>query len=116
MNKPDDNATLDAERLAALSALQARDISSQRVLAATLGLSLGKTNFLLKALLAKGQTKAESFRRSDNKLAYLYVLTPSGVAERARLTRLFLRRKEQEYERLRAEIAGLRHEIEKIDR
>ena len=85
--------------------------ASQRSLALALGISLGKTNFLLRELLKKGLVKAENFRRSDNKLAYLYLLTPSGVVAKARLTQVYLQRKEAEYERLQQEIALLRSEV-----
>ena len=87
--------------------------ASQRSLALALGISLGKTNFLLRELLKKGLVKAENFRRSDNKLAYLYLLTPSGVVAKARLTQVYLQRKEAEYERLQQEIAMLRTEVHK---
>ncbi len=86
---------------------------SQRSLALALGISLGKTNFLLRALLDKGLVKAENFRRSDNKMAYLYLLTPNGVVAKARLTQRYLQRKEQEYALLQAEIAKLRSEVMK---
>ena len=84
---------------------------SQRQLAVRLGVSLGKTNFLIKALLEKGLIKAGNFRRTENKLEYLYLLTPKGVGEKLRLTRAFLIRKEAEYEALRAEILALKREI-----
>ena len=84
---------------------------SQRQLAARLGISLGKTNFLIKALLEKGLIKAGNFSRAKNKLAYLYLLTPKGVGVKLRLTRAFLIRKEVEYEALRAEILDLKREI-----
>lgn len=84
---------------------------SQRQLAVALGASLGKTHYLLKALLEKGWVKAQNFRRSDHKLGYLYVLTPQGVSYRMQLTQLFLRRKEQEYEALRRQIVLLREEL-----
>lgn len=84
---------------------------SQRQLAVRLGISLGKTNFLIKALLEKGLIKAGNFRRAENKLEYLYLLTPKGVGEKLRLTRAFLIRKEAEYEALRAEILALKREI-----
>lgn len=84
---------------------------SQRQLAVALGASLGKTDYLLKALLEKGWVKARNFRRSDRKLGYLYVLTPQGVSYRMQLTQLFLRRKEQEYEALRRQIVLLREEL-----
>jgi MarR family transcriptional regulator, temperature-dependent positive regulator of motility len=84
---------------------------SQRELSAALGISLGKTHYLLKALLTKGWVKAKNFQRSDKKLRYLYVLTPTGVRHRVELTQSFLARKEQEYESLKAEILQLREEV-----
>jgi EPS-associated MarR family transcriptional regulator len=88
---------------------------SQRELARELGVSLGKTHYLLKALLQKGLVKANNFRRSDNKLAYAYFLTPPGIAAKLELTRAFLRYKEAEYELVRDEINRLRQEL-RIDR
>lgn len=84
---------------------------SQRQLAALLGISLGKTNYLLQALLGKGLLKVRNFRRSDNKLGYAYLLTPKGAAEKIRLTRAFLSRKELEFDMLKKTIAELRNEI-----
>jgi EPS-associated MarR family transcriptional regulator len=84
---------------------------SQRQLAIQLGVSLGKTNFLIRSLLEKGLIKAGNFRRAQNKLEYLYLLTPKGVGEKLRLTRAFLIRKEAEYETLQAEISALKREI-----
>jgi EPS-associated MarR family transcriptional regulator len=84
---------------------------SQRQLAVRLGISLGKTNFLIKALFDKGLIKARNFTRSDNKAAYLYKLTPKGVREKLRLTRVFLRLKEAEYKALRREILALKQEV-----
>jgi EPS-associated MarR family transcriptional regulator len=77
-----------------------------------LGLSLGKTHYLLHALLDKGLLKMRNFRRSDHKLAYTYLLTPQGVKEKLRLTRAFLIRKEAEFRALQATIARLQEEIE----
>lgn len=85
---------------------------SQRELARALGVSLGKTHYLLKALLDKGLVKADNFRRSDNKLAYAYLLTPSGIAAKLDLTRAFLHCKESEYQAAREEIERLRRELE----
>lgn len=85
---------------------------SQRDLAKKLGVSLGKINFCLNALVAKGSLKINNFRNSDNKLAYVYLLTPSGVEQKARMTVQFLKYKVQEYERLRAEIEELQREAE----
>ena len=75
-------------------------------------MSLGKANYCLRALIAKGLVKAENYRKSDNKLAYLYLLTPSGIVAKADLTRGFLSRKIQEYDELRGEIDQLRQETE----
>jgi EPS-associated MarR family transcriptional regulator len=81
---------------------------TQRELAEQLGLSLGKTNFLINALLEKGAIKMESFRRSDTKLKKIaYLLTPSGISERVRLAQGYLIRKRLEYENLKAEIDAL---------
>jgi EPS-associated MarR family transcriptional regulator len=85
---------------------------SQRDLAKKLGVSLGKINFCLNALVEKGNLKINNFRNSDNKLAYAYLLTPSGVEQKARMTVQFLKYKVQEYEKLRAEIAELQREAE----
>ena len=80
---------------------------SQRELAQHLGVSLGKANYCLNALIQKGFIKAENFRRNDRKRAYLYLLTPSGLEEKARATVHFLRRKTIEYEALKSEITQL---------
>ena len=84
---------------------------SQRQLAVALGVSLGKTHYLLKALLGKGWVKAQNFQRSDHKLGYLYVLTPQGVRQRMQLTQSFLVRKEHEYDMLKSQIVLLRKEV-----
>ena len=83
---------------------------SQRDLAKKLGVSLGKVNYCLNALVEKGSLKINNFRNSDNKLAYAYLLTPHGVEEKARITVRFLKYKVQEYERLRREIEQLQRE------
>ena len=84
---------------------------SQRELSETLGLSLGKAHYVLHSLLDKGLVKVGNFRRSDNKRAYAYALTPSGLREKLRLTRAFLSRKEFEFEQLQQTIASLREEL-----
>lgn len=101
----------DGARLAVLRLLEQRPDISQRELSEALGLSLGKTHYVLHALLDKGLVKARNFRRSGNKLAYAYVLTPSGMGEKLRLTRAFLSRKESEFEQLRHTIATLKSEL-----
>ncbi len=84
---------------------------SQRELAQRLGLSLGKTNYCLRALVDKGLVKVNNFRTSQNKLAYAYVLTASGMRAKVQATSTFLRRKQLEYARLEHEIAELRAEV-----
>lgn len=97
--------------LKVLRVLQCKPHINQRDLAAELGVSLGKTNFCLKALLDKGLVKMQSFKRSQNKLAYAYLLTPAGMAQKAELTAMFLRRKQQEFVELKAEIDKLQLEV-----
>ena len=80
---------------------------TQREVASRLGMSIGKANFCVRALVDKGTLKATSFCNNKNKRAYVYVLTPSGIEEKARLTFRFLKRKLQEYESIQREIAEL---------
>lgn len=101
----------DAARLAVLRLLEQRPDLSQRELSVTLGLSLGKTHYVLHSLLDLGLVKVRNFTRSNNKLAYAYVLTPNGLREKMRLTRAFLTRKEAEFKRLQHTIASLRVEL-----
>ena len=100
-----------ARALEAMRLLAARPELSQRELSRALGLSLGKTHYVLHALLDKGLVKIRNFRRNDNKLAYAYLLTPKGVKAKLQLTRRFLARKEAEFELLQTTIAQLRHEV-----
>lgn len=86
---------------------------SQRDLARELGVSLGKANYCLQALIQKGLVKASNFKNSNNKKAYLYLLTRKGIAEKARATARFLERKMAEYETLQREIEQLRREVRK---
>lgn len=101
----------DEVRLSILRLLDERPNVSQRELARELGLSLGKTNYCLRALIEKGWVKARNFRNNQNKLAYAYVLTPAGLRAKATATLNFLERKQREFERLQAEIARLRSEV-----
>jgi EPS-associated MarR family transcriptional regulator len=78
-----------------------------------MGVSLGKVNYCLKALIDKGWVKARNFRKSNNKLAYAYLLTPSGVRQKAIVTVHFLQRKVNEYQSLKKEIAELRREVDR---
>lgn len=94
-----------------LKLVQAKPDINQRELAAELGISLGKANFCLRALIDVGLLKVANFRNSKNKLAYMYLLTPVGVEEKAKITLRFLKNKVQEYERLQCEIALLKKEV-----
>ncbi|MGC9976707.1 MAG: MarR family EPS-associated transcriptional regulator [Syntrophales bacterium] len=87
---------------------------TQRELSNRLGISLGKINFLMKALIHKGLVKAHNFKNSSNKNAYLYYLTPHGIEEKARITYLFLIRTMKEYERLEEQIRQLRKEVAEV--
>ena len=78
--------------------------SSQRELAEELGFSLGKLNYCLKALKNKGLIKMKNFEKNPNKINYIYVLTPKGIAEKTKLTINFMKRKMKEYEELKKEI------------
>lgn len=100
----------DEYRYKILNLVQAKPEISQRELAKNLGISLGKANFCLKALMEIGLLKATNFRNSKNKLAYMYLLTPNGVEEKSRITMRFLKAKMQEYELLKAEINQLMQE------
>ena len=84
---------------------------SQRELARALGISLGRANFCLQALIEKGWIKANNFKNSNNKKAYMYILTRRGIAEKARVTTRFLERKMAEYEAIQREIESLKHEV-----
>jgi len=79
-----------------------------------LGVSLGKANYCLRALLGKGFVKVQNFRNSTNKRGYVYLLTPEGVAAKAALTRQFLARKREEYDALRLEVERLEWECEGV--
>jgi EPS-associated MarR family transcriptional regulator len=86
---------------------------SQRELADELGVSLGQINYQLKALKERGLIKVSNFLRSDNKLAYVYLLTPKGVADKLAITKRFLVRKRQEFELMKTELEELEREVNK---
>jgi len=94
-----------------LKLLAAEPQISQRDLAARLGISVGKANYCLSALIEKGLVKINNFRRANNKLAYAYLLTPSGIEEKALITVSFLQHKMREYGALQEEIEALRQEV-----
>lgn len=104
----------DEYRYKILKILEANPEISQRDLARALGVSLGRTNFCLKALIERGLLKATNFRNSSNKLAYMYLLTPKGLEEKSVITARFLKMKMQEYANLESEIEELRRDAMQI--
>ncbi|MFH2139878.1 MAG: MarR family EPS-associated transcriptional regulator [Pseudomonadota bacterium] len=98
-----------------LRALEENPDLSQRDLAKKLGISLGKVNYCLNALVEKGSLKINNFRNNNNKLAYAYLLTPRGIEQKTRMTVEFLQNKMREYESLKAEIEALQREAEQQD-
>lgn len=103
---------MEEVHLRLLKAIEANPQATQRELSQELGVSLGKANYCLKALVDKGWVKVNNFRASPNKLAYAYLLTPRGLDAKAKLTMRFLRRKVKEYEALRREIDELQQEVD----
>lgn len=101
----------DEIRLRILRELERDPKLSQRDLAELLGVSIGKTNYCLRALVEKGLVKVENFRKSGNKLAYAYQLTPQGISDKARITRKYLQIKLREHKALESEIEALRKEV-----
>lgn len=105
----------DETRYRLLKLLEANPQLSQRQLADALGVSVGKTNYCLRALLDKGLVKVRNFRDSSNKLAYAYYLTPKGAKEKVRATTEFLQIKLREYEQVQREIEELQREVREGD-
>ena len=95
--------------------LQANPDLTQRELAEQLGVSVSGLNYCLKALIEKGWVKMHNFSQSKNKFGYVYILTPSGITEKAALTSRFLKRKLEEYESLTAEIQSLKTEADSLE-
>jgi EPS-associated MarR family transcriptional regulator len=94
-----------------LSLLESQPDLNQREMAKALGVSLGGVNYCLRALVAKGLVKIHNFQENENKLGYAYLLTPQGMAEKIALTGRFLKRKQEEYAALRAEIEALQKAV-----
>jgi len=84
---------------------------TQRELARHLGVSLGKVNYCLKALIDRGWVKANNFKNSNNKAAYAYLLTPRGIEQKAQITLRFFKQKMLEYEMLKRELEELEQEV-----
>lgn len=100
----------DEYRYRILKLLEAEPHASQRRIADELGISLGRVNYCVQALIAKGLLKVNNFRNNSNKRAYLYLLTPKGIDEKARVTMKFLKTKLHEYEALKRELEELQRE------
>ncbi len=107
------NTDIGENHLHLLRLIEAHPDLSQRALSRELGMSLGKVNYCLNALVAKGFVKAGNFGKNDKKLSYAYLLTPRGIKSKALITTQFLQRKMVEYELLKAEIAELKREVGK---
>ena len=101
-------------RLDLLRRLESNPEYTQRELSQEMGVSLGKVNYCLKKLTEKGSIKLTNFTHNPNKMGYAYLLTPSGIEEKSRLTFSFLKRKIVEYEILKKEIGELQLESEEI--
>ena len=115
---PDVDVAKDAARqmlaLRVLRMVADKPDLTQRQLAEALGVSLGGINYCINALVDKGHIKINNFRKSNNKIGYIYVLTPSGAAEKLALAGFFLNRKMAEYEMLRSEIEAVRLEFDAV--
>lgn len=95
----------------ALKAIESNKNLTQRELAKSLDISLGKTNFIMKAFVTRGWIKLDNFRKSNNKIGYAYILTPKGILEKTKLAWKFLNYMQNEFEILQEEISLLREEI-----
>lgn len=104
----------DEVRYKLLKLLEPNPELSQREVARALGMSVGKVNYCLKALMEKGWIKAANFKNSKNKAAYAYLLTPRGIEAKTRFTGLFLKIKMREYEALRVEIEQIRADVQRL--
>ena len=102
----------DEIQLSVLRLLEKNPQVTQRQMSAELGVSLGKTHYVVKSLIEVGLIKLDNFQRSDNKLGYAYLLTPKGIKEKAAITVRFLARKQDDYRRLELEIEALKSEVE----
>jgi EPS-associated MarR family transcriptional regulator len=105
----------DEYRYKLLSKISGNPNLSQRGLASELGISLGKVNFCLKALIEVGLVKVENFRNSKNKSGYMYLLTSKGIEQKAKVTKRFLQRKIEDYDSLVKEIETLQKEVRSED-
>jgi len=103
---------MNGHHLKLLKELDKNNVLSQRELAKRLSISLGKVNYVLSGLVDRGLIRVKRFKNSNNKSAYMYILTPHGITSRIELTREFLKRRISEYNTLKAEIEELKRELE----
>ena len=101
--------SLDFDQIEVLRKIKEDDKITQRKLANKLGFSLGKLNYCLKALRDKGYIKIANFKKNPNKIKYLYLITPKGVSQKAKLTIMFMKRKMREYDELKKELKDLKN-------
>jgi len=115
INMPDSQTSdpKNGEVINILREIQESPEVTQRELSSRAGISLGKVNFLVNALVKKGLVKVRNFKKSNNKYGYIYLLTPHGLEEKTRITGQFLKRKIIEYKQLEKEIIRLKKEIDK---
>ena len=104
---------LTSDDLNILRHLESEQKVSQRELSNSLNISLGKVNFIIRALIEKGIVKAQNFKNNKNKRAYAYYITKEGIQEKSKLTLKFFQRKMREYDNLKKELRDLEAEIKK---
>ena len=105
----DTNNSNDLESLNILRKIKSKPNATQRELAQELGISLGKLNYCLNALIGKGLVKIKNFKKNPKKISYVYILTPRGIMKKTKLTINFMKRKMQEYEELKSEVENDRN-------
>ena len=115
MKKSSESPDKNTDEFNLLRELKKSPNASQRLLANELGISVGKINYCLRALQKKGLIKINNFKKSNNKLKYLYYLTPEGISFKSKLTINFMKKKLKEYDELKLEYEELKKEIKKID-
>ena len=93
--------------------IQKNQIQSQRKLSKSCGVSLGSVHYCINALVEKGYVKAKKFKNAENKQAYVYILTSSGINHKKKLTLAFLKSKQAEYEKLQQEIKEIKEDIKR---
>ena len=101
------NTLLDEVHLQVMKLIEATPDNTQRDLAEKLEVSVGKANYLLKGLIQKGLLKAENFQKSQNKLGYVYKLTPAGLEHKARITLRYMQKRVAEYEAMKKDLDSM---------